>query len=133
MGKKVFIKYVELFAPWEEPENYPINSICEGHNCTRALTAEGLNTHPDDRIDEEDNAYDLIREYKEPDVYEAYLVVMSDEPTGVAFNLETATALAKSHSNQGRIPWKIIKLTGTEDDDTVRSSDFNPLAHEQCK
>lgn len=127
-GDKVFIECVRLKAPWNLcRREEPILGINEGMHASTSYSLDG-------KFDGVTVHYrDLIREYKEPEVHEAYLVVWSNGSREVRCSLETARYAAKNYSNQGRLSWKIIKLTGTEDDDTVRSYDFNPLAHEQSK
>lgn len=127
-GDKVFIECVRLKAPWNlRRREEPILGIDEGMHSSTGYSIDG-------KFDGVTVHYrDLIREYKEPEVYEGYLIVWSDGSRSTRSSLETARLSARDYSHQGRLTWKIIKLTGTEDDDTVSSSDFSPLDHEQCK
>lgn len=127
-GEHVFICGVYLDHPWGMNKDEAVIKTYTKEDCVYRNYRSCGRFY---RIS--DSEWDLICEYKEPQVYEAYLIAWSDGDRNICDSLEFARSVAHTHSNQGRRSWKIIKLTGTEDDLTLPSFPFNPLAHEQTK
>lgn len=112
-GKKVFIESVHVAAPWRTSTIHrPIVGFVEGEDITRTYLQNGQWFY---EYDNKESSTDLIREYKEPVVHEAYVVVWSDGIRDARCSLELAKHAARAGSNQGRLTWKIFKLTGSEE------------------
>jgi len=126
-GEHVFICGVYLDHPWGmNKDEAPIKAYTKEDSFYRNYRSCGR------FYKISDSEWDLVREYKEPELYEAYLIIWSDGSKDARESLEIATSTAKTYSDQGRLAWKIIKLTGTDDNFTL-SNPFNPLDHEQSK
>lgn len=108
-GEKVFIQCKKLNPPWLTEQIQPIGGIKENDFCHLTFWSNGQ--YYRHKLSE----FDLIREYKEPEVYEAYLILWSDGSRDVRSSSEEAKNTARILSDEGRVTWKIIKLTGTDE------------------
>jgi len=111
-GKKVFIESIPVAAPWRTSTIHrPIVGFVEGEDIPRAYRQNGQWFYGRYDITEKDSS-DLISEYKEPVVYEAYLVVYAD---GCSMLRSTKGAAFKAISIMNVGEYKIIKLVGSEE------------------
>lgn len=108
-GQKVFITAVKIKAPWADAPRQPVIAIREGSTDAASYEANGQ-FYPGSLSE-----VDIVKEHKEPVVYESYVIVWSDGKSDARCTLELAHLAAINGSNQGRLTWKVFKLTGYEE------------------
>ena len=109
-GKKVFIQAVQLKAPWKSEILQPVQGTAEGTTNCHYYNLNGQ------FYNSTESGHDLVREYKEPVAYEAYVIVWSNGTRDTRCTLRLAEDAAKAYNDERRTTtWKIFKLTGSEE------------------
>ena len=109
-GRKVFIQAVLSKAPWRPYILQPVQGTPEGKTDWHYYNLNGQ------YYNGTESGHDLVREYKEPVVYEAYVIVWSNGTRDTRCTLRLAEDAAKAYNDERRTTtWKIFKLTGSEE------------------